>query len=105
MPYAVLEFRNQNLTNEEQLEFSRRFDGKLHTQASLSALTKNRLGNEALYDNANVTEKGELMVKDNCRRMNNLGDRLWHTDASFMDPAGRYSLLLGKVIPPVRADT
>lgn len=103
--YAVLVFRNQSLTNEEQLEFSQRFDGKLHTQTSLSVLTKNRHGNEALSDIANVTEKGELMAKDDRRRMNNLGNRLWHTDASFVDPAGRYSLLLGKVIPPVRADT
>jgi alpha-ketoglutarate-dependent 2,4-dichlorophenoxyacetate dioxygenase len=103
--YAVLVFRNQKLTNEEQLEFSQRFDGKLHTQTSLSVLTKNRHGNEALSDIANVTEKGELMAKDDRRRMNNLGNRLWHTDASFVDPAGRYSLLLGKVIPPVRADT
>lgn len=103
--YAVLVFRNQQLTNEEQLEFSQRFDGKLHTQTSLSVLTKNRHGNEALSDIANVNEKGELMAKDDRRRMNNLGNRLWHTDASFVDPAGRYSLLLGKVIPPVRADT
>jgi alpha-ketoglutarate-dependent 2,4-dichlorophenoxyacetate dioxygenase len=103
--YAILVFRNQQLTNEEQLEFSQRFDGKLHTQTSLSVLTKNRHGNEALSDIANVNEKGELMAKDDRRRMNNLGNRLWHTDASFVDPAGRYSLLLGKVIPPVRADT
>lgn len=37
--------------------------------------------------------------------MGNVSNRLWHTDASFVDPPGRYSLLLGKVIPPVRADT
>jgi alpha-ketoglutarate-dependent 2,4-dichlorophenoxyacetate dioxygenase len=103
--YAVLVFRNQKLTNQEQLEFSERFDGKLHTQTSLSVFAKNRHGNEALSDIANVNEKGELLAKDDRRRMTNLGNRLWHTDASFVDPAGRYSLLLGKVIPPVRADT
>jgi alpha-ketoglutarate-dependent 2,4-dichlorophenoxyacetate dioxygenase len=103
--YAVLVFRDQKLSNEEQLEFSRRFDGKLHTQTSLSVLAKNRHGNEALSDIANVNEKGEILAQDDRRRMNNLGNRLWHTDASFVDPAGRYSLLLGRAIPPVRADT
>jgi alpha-ketoglutarate-dependent 2,4-dichlorophenoxyacetate dioxygenase len=34
-----------------------------------------------------------------------LGNRLWHTDASFQDPPGRYSLLSAKVVPPAGADT
>src|SRR5258706_238263 len=31
--------------------------------------------------------------------------RLWHTDASFQDPPGRYSMLFSVVVPPVPADT
>jgi alpha-ketoglutarate-dependent 2,4-dichlorophenoxyacetate dioxygenase len=45
------------------------------------------------------------MKSDNRRRMYGLGNRLWHTDASFQDPAGRYSMLSAKVVPPVAADT
>ena len=37
--------------------------------------------------------------------MNGISNRLWHTDASFESPAGRYSMLLGRNVPPVRADT
>jgi alpha-ketoglutarate-dependent 2,4-dichlorophenoxyacetate dioxygenase len=37
--------------------------------------------------------------------MYSLGNRLWHTDASFEDPPGRYSMLHAKVVPPVPADT
>ncbi len=37
--------------------------------------------------------------------MYGLGNRLWHTDASFVDPPGRYSMLSAKVVPPVAADT
>ena len=37
--------------------------------------------------------------------MYGLGNRLWHTDASFQDPPGRYSMLSAKVVPPVDADT
>ena len=34
-----------------------------------------------------------------------LGNRLWHTDASFQDPPGRYSMLSARVVPAVAADT
>ena len=37
--------------------------------------------------------------------MYGLGNRLWHTDASFQDPPGRYSMLSAKVVPPIGADT
>src|SRR5262249_61159025 len=39
------------------------------------------------------------------RRLSALGSRLWHTDASFQDPPGRYSMLSAKVVPPVGADS
>jgi alpha-ketoglutarate-dependent 2,4-dichlorophenoxyacetate dioxygenase len=45
------------------------------------------------------------MKSDSRRRMYGLGNRLWHTDASFQDPPGRYSMLSAKVVPPVDADT
>jgi len=66
---------------------------------------KNRFGNETLGDISNLDENGEVMKSDNRRRMDGLGNRLWHTDASFQDPPGRYSMLSAKVIPPVAADT
>ncbi len=103
--YAVLVFRDQPFTDAEQLDFAQRLDGALHTKLGISALQKNRLGNEALGDISNLDESGEIMKSDNRRRMYGLGNRLWHTDASFQDPAGRYSMLSAKVVPPVDADT
>src|SRR5882672_12429235 len=103
--YAVLVFREQPFTDTEQLDFAQRLDGVLHTKLGISALQKNRLGNEALGDISNLDENGEIMKSDNRRRMYGLGNRLWHTDASFQDPAGRYSMLSAKVVPPVAADT
>jgi alpha-ketoglutarate-dependent 2,4-dichlorophenoxyacetate dioxygenase len=38
-------------------------------------------------------------------RASSVANRLWHTDASFVDPPGRYSMLSARVVPPVRADT
>ena len=77
---------------------------RVHT-SSADALVKNRFGNEALGDISNLDENGEIMNTDNRRRAYGLGNRLWHTDASFQDPPGRYSMLHAKVIPPAGADT
>ncbi len=103
--YAVLVFRDQPFTDTEQLDFAQRLDGVLHTKLGISALQKNRFGNEALGDISNLDENGEILKTDNRRRMYSLGNRLWHTDASFQDPPGRYSMLSAKIVPSVPADT
>src|SRR5690606_10253413 len=81
--YGVLVFHGQPMTNEEQLAFSERLDGVLHTKTSLSVLEKNRFGTHALTDISNVNDKGEVLKSDNRRRVSSLSNRLWHTDASF----------------------
>jgi len=103
--HAVLVFRDQPFTDQEHLEFAQRLDGELHTKLGSSALVKNRFGNEALGDISNLDESGEIMTTDNRRRAYSLGNRLWHTDASFQDPPGRYSMLHAKIVPPAGADT
>jgi alpha-ketoglutarate-dependent 2,4-dichlorophenoxyacetate dioxygenase len=103
--FAVLVFRNQPFTDQEQMAFAMRLDGELHTKTGAAALGKSRLGTEALADISNVDENGELLQSNDRRRMYALGNRLWHTDASFQDPPGRYSMLSARVVPPVRADT
>jgi len=103
--YAVLVFRDQSFSDEEQLAFAQRFDGALHTKTGAAVLGKSRLATEALADISNVDENGEILRSDDRRRMYALGNRLWHTDASFQDPPGRYSMLSARVVPTVSADT
>ena len=103
--YAVLVFREQRFTDAEQLAFARRFDGELHAKTGSAVLGKNRFGDEALTDISNVDENGEILKTHDRRRMYALGNRLWHTDASFQDPPGRYSMLHARVVPSVPADT
>jgi alpha-ketoglutarate-dependent 2,4-dichlorophenoxyacetate dioxygenase len=103
--YAVLVFRDQPFSDEEHLAFARRLDGELHTKTGSRVLTKSRLGNEAVGDISNLGEDGEIMQSGDRRRAYSLGNRLWHTDASFQDPPGRYSMLSAKVVPPAGADT
>ena len=103
--YAMLVFRGQAFSDDEHLAFAQRLDGQLHTKTGISAFQKSRLGNEALADVSNLDANGEVQKSDDRRRMYGLGNRLWHTDASFQNPPGRYSMLLARVVPPVAADT
>ena len=103
--YAVLVFRNQRLSNEEQLAFATRLDGELHRKTGSAVLQKSRFGDEALTDVSNVGTDGGLLESESRKRLYSLANRLWHTDASFQDPRGRYSMLAALVVPEVAADT
>ena len=103
--HAVLVFRNQSLSIQDQIDFAQRLDGKLHTKTGVSALMKNRLGDVPVGDISNIGPDGKILPAEDRRRQYSLANRLWHTDGSFQDPAGRYSTLHACVLPPVRSDT
>ena len=48
--HAILVFRDQPFTDEEQLAFAERLDGQLHAKTGTAALGLNRLANDALVD-------------------------------------------------------
>ena len=56
--YAVLVFRDQPFTDDQQLAFAQRLDGQLHSKTGTAALGLNRLGNDALVDISNLDERG-----------------------------------------------
>jgi len=103
--YAILVFRDQQFDDQAQLAFAQRFDGKLHSKTSVAVVAKNKFGNEAITDGSNIGADGNILPADSRARMIAVSNRLWHTDASFQDPAGRFSMLSARVVPPVRADT
>jgi alpha-ketoglutarate-dependent 2,4-dichlorophenoxyacetate dioxygenase len=103
--YAVLVFRDQVMSAAQQMEFARRLDGELHTMTTLNVMADPRSQASGITEISNASGQGGVLAADDRRRMSALGNRLWHTDASFVDPAGRYSMLSAKVVPPVDADT
>src|SRR2546428_1837456 len=103
--FAVLVFHDQSFSDAEESAFGERLDGRRHRGTGSRAFTKSRLGDKALSDISNLDASGEIMKADDRRRHYTLGNRLWHTDASFVDPPGRYSMLHARVVPPVPADT
>jgi alpha-ketoglutarate-dependent 2,4-dichlorophenoxyacetate dioxygenase len=102
--HAVLVFREQHITDEQHVAFSRPF-GRLET--TIKAYRpgfKGRL-DPHVADISNLDEAGGVLAADDRRRMNSLGNRLWHTDYTFKDTPGKYSLLSARVIPADGGET
>jgi alpha-ketoglutarate-dependent 2,4-dichlorophenoxyacetate dioxygenase len=104
--YAVLVFRDQPLTDERQCAFSRNF-GELEATliAQMTKPAKRRLGPVEMGDIANLDHDGKLWDRDDSRRLYSLGNRLWHSDASFRATGAIYSLLSARVVPGHGGDT
>jgi alpha-ketoglutarate-dependent 2,4-dichlorophenoxyacetate dioxygenase len=96
--YAVLVYRDQRLTDEQQKDFSRNF-GPLE-QARDSNITKpadRRLDME-MADVSNLGADHQPLARDDRRRLFNLGNQLWHSDSSFRAIPAKYSLLSGRIV-------
>jgi alpha-ketoglutarate-dependent 2,4-dichlorophenoxyacetate dioxygenase len=103
--FAVLVFHNQAFTDQEQKYFAERLDGELNRNGLIGGYTTNRFGDNALVDISNLDANNQILNTSARRRMSSLGNRLWHTDASFDQTRGRYSFLYAREVPPVPADT
>jgi len=103
--HAVLVFHGQNITDDQQLAFSRNF-GEIE-KAVGSNITKpeeRRLRIE-FADVSNIKKDNELFGRDDRRRMFNLGNRLWHSDSAFRSTPAKYSLLSARAIPSAGGNT
>ena len=97
--YGVLVFRGQNITDEQQAEFSRNF-GELELPGKISNITKSedrRLGPE-MADVSNLDKNHNPLDRNDRTRMFNLGNRLWHSDSSYKVVPAAYSLLSGRIV-------
>ena len=104
--YAVLVFRDQHLTDEQQIAFTRNF-GELESYATPGHIRKreeHRLG-PGIADFSNLDRHGRIMSTADRVWFFKLGDQLWHSDSSFRPAPAKYSLLSGRVIPSWGANT
>ena len=95
--YAVLVFKDQNITDDEQVRFTEYF-GKIEASGKTSNITKDkdrRLSSD-LADVSNLDKDNKPFTLNDPRRIFNLGNRLWHTDSSFKPVPAKYSLLSGR---------
>ena len=97
--YAVLIFRNQLITDEQQIKFTELF-GKIEQPGNNSSVqkTKDRRLSAKMADVSNVDKKSKVMNRDDPVRIFNLGNRLWHSDSSFKKIPAKYSLLSARSV-------
>jgi alpha-ketoglutarate-dependent 2,4-dichlorophenoxyacetate dioxygenase len=104
--YGVLVFRDQQITDEEQIVFTRHF-GELESYNTPGHIRKrqdSRLG-PGMADFSNLDKDGNIMSDEDRVWFFKLGDRLWHSDSSFRPIPAKYSLLSGRVLPSWGANT
>lgn len=90
--YAVLVFRNQPMTQDEQIAWTRQF-GML-TEGFKKVTGQNpRLKYHELADISNLGPDGKVVNRDHKRIVNNIANQLWHADSSFEKPRAKYSML------------
>ena len=98
--YAVLVFHGQDITDEQQIAFSKNF-GALEAKSRPGTIRKaadNRLG-PGIGDLSNLDKQGKIISADDRQWFFKLGDRLWHSDSSYAEVPAKYSLLSGRVVP------
>ncbi len=95
--HAVLVLPGQDITDEQQIEFTRNF-GPLQNGANATLKRPELRLDPAFADVSNIGKDGARLARDDRRRMASLGNRLWHSDASFRVIPARYSILSGRIV-------
>ena len=97
--HSVLVFRGQDVTDEVQLAFSRRFGplevtkvGSLGTGTNLVILST-------------IDENGKVVPADHRLALRNKANQLWHTDSTFKRVPALASVLSARVIPARGGET
>ncbi len=102
--HAVLVLPGQAITDEQQLAFTRNF-GPLEEGANSTVRNSELRLAPAFADVSNLDKEGQKLARDNKRRMASLGNRLWHSDASFRVVPANYSILSGRIVTTAGGNT
>ena len=97
--HSVIVFRGQEVTDETQLAFSRRFGplevtkvGSLGTGTNLVILST-------------IDEHGKVVPADHRLALRNKANQLWHTDSTFKRVPALASILSARIIPARGGET
>jgi alpha-ketoglutarate-dependent 2,4-dichlorophenoxyacetate dioxygenase len=96
--YAILVFHDQDITDEQQIAFTRNF-GEIENSAggNVTRPQEKRL-DPLMNDVSNLGQDHKPLPRDDRRRLFNLGNQLWHSDSSFRAIPAKYSLLSGRIV-------
>ena len=102
--YAVLVFRDQPMSQAEQVACARQF-GPLDAGLRKATGAATRFQHEELIDISNLALDGSLADRDNARLIGALANQLWHSDSSFQPLPIKYSMLSAVALPAQGGDT
>jgi alpha-ketoglutarate-dependent 2,4-dichlorophenoxyacetate dioxygenase len=91
--YSVLLFRGQDVTDETQLAYSRRFGPLEVTKVGSEGHGTNLVILKTLDDNGNVVPEDHRLA------LRNKANQLWHTDSPFKRLPALASVLSSRIIP------
>ena len=100
--HAVLVLHGQSLDDDGLLALGRLFGG---IEPPRNHRVQQRLKHAEIADISNLTARNELRARDDHRRLDALGNQLWHSDASFRHQPGALSMLFAHVVTPVGGET
>lgn len=103
---AVLIFKGQQgLDDAGLIAFTSNF-GTLHQSITVNRDDlERRLEDAVLSDISNVGKQGDILSSEDPRRIQQRANLIWHTDNSFRSPAGLYTLLAARAVPPAGGET
>ena len=96
--YAVLVFRDQNITDAQQIAFSRHFGAMEDARGGNVTKPADMRLRSGMNDVSNLGKDGKPLAKDSRQRLFNLGNLLWHSDSSFRAIPAKYSLLSARIV-------
>lgn len=103
--YAVLVFHDQNLTDEQQMAFTRNFGAIEDARGGNVTKPQDKRLVTGMNDVSNLGKDGKPLARDNRQRLFNIGNSLWHSDSSFRAVPAKYSLLSARVVNPKGGNT
>src|SRR6202050_754804 len=103
--YAVLLFRDQDITDDQQLMFARNFGERENARGGTVTKREDYRLTSGLNDVSNLGKDGKPLPRDHRTHLFNLGNCLWHSDSSFRPVPAKYSLLSARVLNPIGGNT
>jgi alpha-ketoglutarate-dependent 2,4-dichlorophenoxyacetate dioxygenase len=103
--HAVLVFRDQAVSDAEQMAFTRNFGAIENARGGNVTKEEDKRLATGMNDVSNLGKDGKPLARDSRQRLFNLGNLLWHSDSSFRAIPAKYSLLSARVVNPKGGDT
>jgi alpha-ketoglutarate-dependent 2,4-dichlorophenoxyacetate dioxygenase len=103
--HAVLVFRDQKITDEQQMAFSRNFGALEDARGGTITKPEDKRLRVGMNDVSNLGQDGQPLARASRQRLFNLGNMLWHSDSSFRVIPAKYSLLSARVVNPTGGNT